>query len=50
MTYTSMKAPCGNWVHQYRVEHVDDEPALSVSERARLLGCVNWNEKVASCG
>ena len=36
MTYTSMKAPCGNWVHQYRVEHVDDEPALSVSERARL--------------
>jgi putative transposase len=26
----------GNWVHKYRVEHVDDEPALSVSERARL--------------
>ena len=25
----------GNWVHKYRVEHVDDEPALSVSERAR---------------
>src|SRR5664280_1083109 len=24
----------GNWVHKYRVEHVDDEPALSVSERA----------------
>ena len=26
----------GNWVNKYRVEHVDDEPALSVSERARL--------------
>src|SRR5664280_2157328 len=25
----------GNWAHKYRVEHVDDEPALSVSERAR---------------
>src|SRR5664280_818769 len=25
----------GNWVHKYRVEHVDDEPALSVSEWAR---------------
>src|SRR5664280_2907920 len=25
----------GNWVHKYRVEHVDDEPALGVSERAR---------------
>ena len=26
----------GNWVHKYRVEHVEEEPALSVSERARL--------------
>ena len=26
----------GNWVNKYRTEHVDDEPALSVSERARL--------------
>src|SRR5450759_290537 len=26
----------GNWVNKYRAEHVDDEPALSVSERARL--------------
>jgi hypothetical protein len=25
-----------NWVHKYRAVHVDDEPALSVSERARL--------------
>src|SRR5664280_1721499 len=25
----------GNWVHKYRVEHVEEEPALSVSERAR---------------
>jgi len=25
----------GNWVRKYRVAHVDDEPALSVSERAR---------------
>lgn len=26
----------GNWVNAYRKEHADDEPALSVSERARL--------------
>ena len=26
----------GNWVHKYRVEHVDEEPPLSISERARL--------------
>ena len=26
----------GNWVNKYRVEHTDDEPALTVSERARL--------------
>ena len=26
----------GNWVHKYRVEHADDEPPLSVSDRARL--------------
>lgn len=26
----------GNWVNRYRAEHVDDEPALSISERARL--------------
>jgi transposase-like protein len=26
----------GSWVNRYRAEHVDDEPALSVSERARL--------------
>ena len=26
----------GNWVAAYRVEHVGDEPELSVSERARL--------------
>ena len=26
----------GNWVNKYRVEHADDEPPLSLSERARL--------------
>jgi transposase-like protein len=26
----------GSWVNRYRVEHVDEEPPLSISERARL--------------
>ena len=26
----------GNWVNAYRRDHADDEPALTVSERARL--------------
>lgn len=26
----------GNWVARYRKEHADDEPALDMSERARL--------------
>ena len=26
----------GNWVNKYRVGHADDEPPLSVSDRARL--------------
>jgi transposase len=26
----------GNWVSKYRIEHADEEPPLSVSERARL--------------
>ena len=26
----------GNWVNRYRVDHVDEEPPLSISERARL--------------
>jgi transposase len=26
----------GNWVKDYREKHADDEPALPVSERARL--------------
>ena len=26
----------GNWVNRYRVDHADDEPALAISERARL--------------
>lgn len=26
----------GNWVTQYRAEHADDEPPLTVSERTRL--------------
>jgi transposase-like protein len=30
------EATLGNWVNAYRREHADDEPALTVSERARL--------------
>lgn len=26
----------GNWVKEYREQHADDEPALQLSERARL--------------
>ena len=26
----------GNWVNKYRVAHADDEPPLSISDRARL--------------
>jgi transposase len=26
----------GNWVNRYRNNHADDEPALTISERARL--------------
>ena len=26
----------GNWAKKYRVQHVDDEPLLELSERARL--------------
>jgi len=26
----------GNWVNKYRAEHADEEPPLSVSDRARL--------------
>jgi transposase-like protein len=26
----------GNWVNRYRAEHAEDEPPLTISERARL--------------
>jgi len=26
----------GNWVNKYRVDHADEEPPLTVSDRARL--------------
>jgi transposase-like protein len=26
----------GNWVKQYRIDHADEEPPLSITERARL--------------
>jgi transposase-like protein len=26
----------GNWVNKYRVDHADEKPPLTVSERARL--------------
>ena len=25
----------GNWMNRYRVEHADDQPPLTISERAR---------------
>ena len=28
----------GNWVNKYRVEHADEEPPLSVSDRAQTSG------------
>jgi transposase-like protein len=30
------EATLGKWVNTYRAEHVDEEPPLTVSERARL--------------
>jgi transposase len=26
----------GNWVNKYRIEHADEEPPLSISDRGRL--------------
>jgi transposase-like protein len=26
----------GNWVKQYRIDHADEEPPLTITERARL--------------
>lgn len=31
-----LEGTLGNWVHAYRREHADDEPPLTVSERAKL--------------
>ena len=31
-----MAQTLGNWVSAWRIEHVDDEPVLTLSERARL--------------
>jgi len=36
----------GNWVNKYRVEHADDEPPLSVSDRARLRELERENRKL----
>ena len=30
------EAPLGNWVNKHRAEHVEAEPPLSITERARL--------------
>ena len=30
------EATLGNWVNKYRVAHADEEPPLSISDRARL--------------
>lgn len=36
----------GNWVRQYREEHAADDPALSVSERARLKELERENRQI----
>jgi transposase len=36
----------GNWVNTYRREHVGDEPALDVSERARLREAERQNREL----
>jgi len=36
----------GNWVNKYRVEHTDEEPPLSVSDRARLLELERENREL----
>ena len=36
----------GNWVAVYRREHADDEPALNVSDRARLRQLERENREV----
>jgi transposase len=36
----------GNWVTRYRADHADDEPALTVSERARLREAERQNREL----
>jgi len=36
ITYSRRSETLGNWVSAWRTEHADDEPALTLSERARL--------------
>ena len=41
----------GNWVNRYRAEHVDDEPPLDVSERARLRDALgSRHRRCERCG
>lgn len=37
----------GNWVRKYRAEHAADEPALELSERARLRELQRENREMA---
>jgi transposase-like protein len=37
----------GNWVRKYRAEHAEDEPALQLSERARLRELERENRELA---
>ena len=37
----------GNWVNKYRVEHADEEPPLSVSDRARLRELERENRELS---
>lgn len=36
----------GSWVNKYRVEHAEDEPPLTVSERARLRELERENQEL----
>ena len=36
----------GNWVNKYRIEHADEEPPLSMSDRARLRELERQNREL----
>src|SRR5215207_4568389 len=40
----------GNWVHKYRLDHVGEEPPLSISDRARLRELERENRPARDIG